>query len=70
MPAPWTVPLDIREAMAVKHEAFCQHKSQAPLMEQTKAMFERLGHTEYYVLAATSDPQPAHLTTSLFDGLG
>lgn len=69
LPAPWTVALDIRDVRHLKNEAFRQHTSQAPLMQQTKDIFERLGHTEYYVLAGAREPQPARLATSLFDGL-
>lgn len=69
MPAPWTVTLDVRHVMAQKQEAFRQHTSQAPLMEQTKAMFEQFGQAEHYVLAATMEPQSAVQRTSLFDGL-
>jgi LmbE family N-acetylglucosaminyl deacetylase len=69
IPAPWTVTLDVRAVMERRHEAFRQHKSQAPLMEQTKATFERLGQNEHYMLAAAREPQPARQTTSLFEGL-
>ncbi len=68
-PSPWTVTLDIRNVMARKHEAFCQHKTQAPLMEQTKELFERFGQTEHYLLVASPDMGPAQQTTSLFAGL-
>ena len=67
--APWTVTLDIGTVMARKLEAFRQHTSQAPLLEQTKDLFERLGHTEHYVLAASPEVGPARQITSLFDGL-
>jgi LmbE family N-acetylglucosaminyl deacetylase len=69
MPAPWTVELDIRSVMARKHQAFCQHVSQAPLVEQTKEMFERLGHSEHYLLAAVREPQAARHLTSFFEGI-
>ena len=70
IPAPWTVALDIRAVMEQKYEAFRRHTSQAPLLEQTKVVFEQLGHTEHYVLAACHEPQPAQLTDDLFAGLG
>jgi hypothetical protein len=66
---PWTVTLDIRSARERKIEAFRQHLSQAPLMEKTKAIFERYGAEEFYTLVATAEPQAARLTTDLFDGL-
>jgi len=70
MPAPWTVSVDIREVMELKHEAFRRHVSQAPLLAQTRVVFEELGHTEHYVLAACREPQPARQMTCLFEGLG
>ncbi len=69
MPAPWSVQLDIRHLMERKQQAFAQHTSQAPLMEQTKAMFAQFGQAEHYLLAAVREPQPARLTTSFFEGL-
>ena len=69
LPAPWTVTLDIRSVMARKHEAFCQHASQAPLMEQTKALFEKFGQMEHYLLAASPEMGPARQMTSLFEDL-
>jgi len=69
MPSPWTVTLDIRDVMAQKHQAFCQHRSQAPLMEQTKALFETYGQTEHYLLVASLNMGPAQQMTSLFEGL-
>lgn len=68
-PMPWTVTLDIRSVQAQKTEAFRQHVSQAPLMEKTKDTFERHGGYEHYALVATAEPQPARLTTDLFEGL-
>ena len=69
IPAPWTVTLDIRTVMARKHEAFRQHTSQAPLMEKTRELFEKLGHTEHYLLAASPEVGPARQSTSLFEGI-
>lgn len=68
-PMPWTVTLDIRSVQARKAEAFRQHASQTPLIEQTKALFEKFGVEEFYALAAAKDPQPASQGTDLFDGL-
>jgi hypothetical protein len=70
MPAPWNVTLDVRGVMARKHDAFCQHVSQAPLVEKTKAMFEQFGQTEHYILVAAREPQPMRPLTNLFGGLG
>ncbi len=69
MPSPWTVTLDIRAAMGRKHEAFCQHASQAPLMEQSKALFEKFGQTEHYLLLASPEMGPARQMSGLFEGL-
>jgi len=69
MPSPWTVTLDVRTVMARRHEAFCQHTSQAPLMEQTKEIFEKFGQTEHYLLAASHVMGPARQMTGLFEGL-
>ncbi|MCU1319841.1 MAG: GlcNAc-PI de-N-acetylase [Edaphobacter sp.] len=68
-PMPWTVTLDIRSVQERKHEAFRQHGSQAPLMEQTRKLFEKYGAEEFYALAAASEPQPARQMTDLFEGL-
>ena len=69
LPSPWTVTLDVRSVMARKHEAFCQHASQAPLMEQTKTLFEKYGQTEHYLLAASPEMGPARQVASLFEGM-
>ncbi len=69
MPAPWTLTLDVRGVMARKHEAFCKHLSQAPLVAQTKTMFEQHGQNEHYALVAVREPQPARQVTSMFEGL-
>ncbi|MEO6909611.1 MAG: PIG-L family deacetylase, partial [Edaphobacter sp.] len=68
-PIPWTVTLDIRSVQERKAEAFRQHASQAPLVEQTKPLFAKYGVEEFYTLMATKDPQPAQLETDLFEGL-
>lgn len=68
-PMPWTVTLDIRSVQERKAEAFRQHTSQAPLVEQTKDLFKKYGTEEFYTLAATKEPQPAQLGTDLFEGL-
>ncbi len=69
MPAPWTVALDIRTVMERKHEAFRQHTTQAPLLEKTKAFFDKLGPTEHYLLAASSEVGPARQMASLFEAI-
>jgi LmbE family N-acetylglucosaminyl deacetylase len=67
-PIPWTVTLDIRSVSSRKLEAFRQHRSQAPLMEKTKAVFDRFGAQEFYSLVAGNEPQPARQWTDLFEG--
>jgi len=69
LPSPWTVVLDISTGRERKAEAFRAHTSQAPLMERTKAMFDEHGHQEFYTLLAAETPQPARLSTDLFEGL-
>lgn len=67
--APWTHTLDIRSVFARKWQAFKAHTSQAPLLEQTRALFEEHGQRERYVLAASIDPQPATQSNDLFAGI-
>jgi len=69
LPAPWTVTLDIRSVFDRKQQAFAAHTTQAPLMEQTKPIFEQYGHEERYTLIAAATPQPAHQSTNLFEGI-
>ncbi len=68
--APWTCVLDVRPVRELKKRAFEQHTSQAPLMDRARLVFEEHGDEERYVLAYTTDPQPATQTTDLFDGVG
>jgi len=70
LPAPWTTVLDIRSARARKQQAFKAHTSQAPLMDRARLVFEDHGDDERYVLAYTTEPQPASQTTDLFAGVG
>jgi LmbE family N-acetylglucosaminyl deacetylase len=67
--APWTVTLDISSVFEKKVEAFRQHVSQKPLMEQTRGLFEQHGRIEHYLLAAATVPQPARQSTDLFEGV-
>ncbi len=66
---PWTVELDIRSVRERKSEAFRQHVSQAPLVEQTKEYFAKYGAQEFYALVAATEPRPARVETDLFVGL-
>lgn len=38
-------------------------------MEPTKELFEKLGHTEHYLLVTSSEVGPSRQMTSLFEGL-
>ena len=67
--APWTCVLDIRSVRERKRKAFEQHTSQAPLMERARLVFEEHGDDERYVLAYTTEPEPATQTTDLFAGV-
>lgn len=69
MMMPWTVTLDIRSVRDRKTEAFRQHVSQAPLMENTKSFFAKHGAEEFYSLVAVAEPQAARQSTDLFEGL-
>lgn len=69
-PMPWTVTLDVQSVLERKKEAFRQHVSQAPLMEQTRALFERYGAEELYALVASAEARAAWQMTDLFEGLG
>jgi LmbE family N-acetylglucosaminyl deacetylase len=68
-PIPWTLTLDVSTVREQKNEAFREHASQAPLMEQTKDMFKQYGAQEFYTLVATSTPQAAHQASDFFEGL-
>ncbi len=69
LPCPWTVTLDIEDVRHLKQEAFRQHRSQAPLMEETRDLFETYGAEEFYTLAAAPELQAARLSSDLFAGL-
>lgn len=69
LPAPWTVTLDIRSVRERKSEAFRQHISQEPLMEQTRHFFEEHGAQEFYALIASKESQASRQTADLFEGL-
>ena len=69
LPAPWTLTLDIRSVFTKKVDAFRAHTSQAPLMHQVLPLFERLGQTELYALAASVDAQAARQSTDMFEGV-
>lgn len=69
LPPPWSVRLDIGSVREQKEAAFRAHTSQAPLMENTKELFATYGGEEFYALAASLEPTPAHLGSDLFEGL-
>ena len=69
LPAPWTLTLDVRSVLKRKQEAFRAHTSQAPLMEQTRPIFEQHGQQEFYALAAAVVPQPAAQSRDMFEGV-
>ena len=69
LPAPWTTILDIRSVRDRKRAAFEAHTSQAPLLATANLVFEDHGDDERYILAYTTEPQPATQTTSLFTGV-
>ncbi len=69
LPAPWTLTLDIRSVFARKQSAFAAHTTQAPLMEQTRPLFEKHGQLERYALVASTLPQPAAQSNDMFEGI-
>jgi len=69
IPAPWTLTLDIRSVFDRKQDAFRAHTTQAPLMEQTRPIFEKYGQEERYALAAAIVPQPATQSTDMFEAI-
>jgi LmbE family N-acetylglucosaminyl deacetylase len=69
LPAPWTLTLDIHSVFDQKQRAFEAHTTQAPLLEQTRPIFEKHGQQERYLLAAAIVPQPATQSTDMFEGV-
>ncbi len=69
LPHPWTVTLDVRSVLDRKYEAFRQHTTQAPLMEQSRPLFEQYGAQEFYALVAATPPQPAQQMQDFFENL-
>ncbi|MGI4854208.1 MAG: PIG-L deacetylase family protein [Janthinobacterium lividum] len=69
LPAPWTVELDISAVKSQKEAAFREHTSQLPVLEKVQPYWDKYGNQEHYTLAASTVPQPAVLTTSMFEGL-
>ncbi|MGI4758835.1 MAG: PIG-L deacetylase family protein [Janthinobacterium lividum] len=69
LPTPWTVVLDISAVKDTKEAAFREHTSQLPVLAKVQPFWDRYGSKEHYTLAAASLPQPAALTSSMFEGL-
>jgi LmbE family N-acetylglucosaminyl deacetylase len=69
LPAPWTLTLDIHPVFERKQLAFAAHSTQAPLMQQTRPLFELHGQQERYALAACLTPQSASQSTDMFEGV-
>jgi LmbE family N-acetylglucosaminyl deacetylase len=65
-PSPWTAVLDIESVRERKNEAFRQHRSQGPLMEQTREFFAKFGGQEFYTLVASPEASPAGEMSDLF----
>lgn len=66
LPVPWSVQLDIESVRHIKEAAFREHTSQLPVMAKVQPFWDRLGHEEFYTLAAARNPQQMTLTDSLF----
>ncbi len=69
LPAPWTVELDISSVKNRKEAAFHEHTSQLPVLAKVQPYWDKYGDKEHYTLAAASDPQPAALSHSMFEGI-
>lgn len=69
LPAPWNVTLAISSVFERKQRAFAAHKSQAPLMEETRAIFEKYGREERYALVASVKPHAAKQSNDLFEDI-
>ena len=69
LPAPWTVVLDVSGVKDMKLAAFRQHTSQLAVMDNVKPYWDQYGDREHYALAATSLPQAATLSQSMFEGI-
>jgi LmbE family N-acetylglucosaminyl deacetylase len=68
-PAPWTLTLDITTVFDRKIEAFRAHTSQAPLFDKVLPLFQKLGHTDLYTLAAAVEPHAAKQSTDMFEDI-
>ncbi len=67
MPASLVLPLG--NLKAKKLEAFMQHTTQAELLAKVKAVFEKTGDEEKYLLAAARGMRSSPLETDMFDGI-
>ena len=66
LPSPWSVQLDISSVKAVKEAAFREHTSQLPVLDKVQPFWDKFGNAEFYVLAATKEPQEIAVTRSMF----
>jgi LmbE family N-acetylglucosaminyl deacetylase len=66
---PASLVLDVGELKAKKLEAFMQHTTQAELLAKVKAVFEKTGGEERYLLAAARGMRSSPLETDMFEGI-
>ncbi|WP_263408080.1 PIG-L deacetylase family protein [Terriglobus tenax] len=69
MPAPWTCVLNTEAVLPVRILAFEMHASQLPVLESVRPYLDKFGKQEFYLLMSASTPQPAAMTTDMFDGV-
>ncbi|WP_182278688.1 PIG-L family deacetylase [Granulicella sp. 5B5] len=69
LPPPWSLSLDIGGVFVRKLEAFRAHSSQAPLIKIVEPLWRSHPLQEVYTLAAATEPQSAHTSTDLFEGI-
>jgi LmbE family N-acetylglucosaminyl deacetylase len=66
---PASLVLALGDLQAKKLEAFAQHTTQADLLAKVKAIFEKTGSEEKYLLAAAPGMRSSPLETDMFAGI-
>jgi LmbE family N-acetylglucosaminyl deacetylase len=66
---PASLVLEVGDLKAKKLEAFMQHTTQAELLAKVKAVFEKTGGEERYLLAAARGMRSSPLETDMFEGI-
>jgi LmbE family N-acetylglucosaminyl deacetylase len=66
---PASLVLEMEDLKAKKLEAFMQHTTQAEILAKVKAVFEKTGGEEKYLLAAARGMRSSPLETDMFEGI-